>query len=234
MIKLYYMKIEGDCSDEQSLALYHVLPEKRKESVDRARNQDVAKKRLYTGAFLQCVLAKETGVSLEDLHYEYNEWEKPFLVDSDLHFNMTHSGDYVVLAVSDAPIGVDIEHKTRNYEAIAKRCFHPLEYEDIMSLGEEEEQKMRFLEYWTMKEAYVKLVGTGMSIPFSSFLVERNSGAETVIVGKAVYGHTFSFDSYRVSVCSSLQDDVRRLVPLENETTICRMTVCDVAILCQK
>ena len=58
-----------------------------------------------------------------------------------IHFNMSHSGDYVVVAVSDEPIGIDIEHKTRNYESVAKRCFHKEEYDSIMKLNEPERPK---------------------------------------------------------------------------------------------
>lgn len=179
MIHVYYMKMNGDCPEGQSLALfttlYQMLPPERQEAVKRAKNEMIAKKRIYTGAFLQRILSKETGLSMEQLQYEYNEWGKPELAGEQrsVYFNLSHSGDYVVLAVSDGPIGIDIEHKSKNYLSLTKRCFCLEEYEDILSFETEEERQRRFLEYWTMKEAYIKCVGEGMRIPLNSFLIRR-------------------------------------------------------------
>lgn len=207
MIRIYYMKLSSDCSSEQSLALlygedkrilipgkveklYECLPQERKVLVDRARNENVRRKRIYTGAFLQYVLADELGVSMYSLRYCYNQWGKPELEGHDLFFNLSHSGEYVVLAISDSPVGIDVEHKTKGYDVLAKRCFCPEEYEDIMSAGKEEERQHCFLEYWTKKEAYIKCLGEGMRIPLNSFSVQEGNY------------HTLWLDSgYCVSVC---------------------------------
>ena len=225
MIRIYYMKLDGDCSKEQSLALYGMLPKERKESVDRARNQEIAKKRLYTGAFLQYVLSKELGVSCECLQYVFNEWGKPELdmvamqrkgiLDNELqvYFNLSHSGNYAILAVSNGPVGIDIEHKKRGYEALSKRCFCEEEYEDIMAAEPEEDRIQRFLEYWTMKEAYIKWVGEGLRIPLNSFLIKRGEDGISSIVGKTGrFGTYFLDDEYCVSVFSACVKDVEAIV----------------------
>lgn len=204
-IEIYHMKIEDGCSKEQSSFLYNMLPKERQESVDRARNDNIARKRLYTGAFLQYVLSKETGIPVENLRYRYNQWGKPELDvacmkgKEPLHFNLSHSGEYVAVAVSDCPIGVDVEHKVRNYESIAKRCFCKEEYEDIMSLESERQREQRFLEYWTMKEAYVKYVGKGLQIPLNSFRIER--GESYSKISDVVGGTFFSDAGYCFSFC---------------------------------
>jgi len=233
MIKLYYMRLEGDSSDEQSLALYEMLPERRKEAVDRARNPEIAKKRLYTGAFLQYVLAKETGIFAERLQYEYNEWGKPALVGSDIHFNLSHSGDYVVLAVSDQPIGIDVEHKTKNYESLAKRCFCPEEYADIMSVDTREGQEIRFLEYWTMKEAYIKLRGEGMRIPFRSFLIERQAETLSKISGQDIFEKTIFLDAYCISMCSEKKEALKTIVLSGEEDTTYSVSLSDCVRCCE-
>ena len=69
MIHMFYMNLSGGCSYEQSLALYEILPENRKAGVKKALNASVAKKRLYTGAFLQYVLSRETGISMDKICY---------------------------------------------------------------------------------------------------------------------------------------------------------------------
>lgn len=177
MIRLYYKDLRGDCLDEQSLAMYGHLPKERQESVDRLKNEEMRRKRIQTGYFLQEVLSKEIGISMDELRYRYGAQGKPELdydamkivLQEPIHFNMSHSGDYVVIAVSQSPVGVDIEYKSKNHLSVAKRCFHEKEYQSILSHETEKEQAKRFLEIWTMKEAYVKCSGQGMSVPFNSF-----------------------------------------------------------------
>lgn len=244
MIHLYYTSVSGDCSDEQSLRLYKLLPEERKEKIKNTRNAETARKRLYTGAFLQYVLYKETGIPMQMLSYLYGDYGKPELdytairetLGSDderkvpqIHFSLSHSGEYAVLAVSDQPVGIDIEHKKKNCLSVAKRCFCQEEYEDILGAGTDLEQEKRFLEYWTMKEAWIKHSGEGLHIPLNSFrIVRRESGISTVrwkteeiMAGKGQDGAfsgrkctetwltTFFLEAepYCISLCSeSLQD----------------------------
>lgn len=220
LIRTYYMRLDGDCSKEQSLALYDTLPKERKESIAGVRDENVAKKRLYVGAFLQYVLSKETGIPVEQLRYAYNEWGKPELdmesmpdnvrsdvVEKDtitnLCFNLSHSGDYVVLAVANSPVGIDIEHKSKNYLSLAKRFFCKEEYEDIFAQMGEREQKRRFLEYWTMKEAYIKYVGEGLRISLNSFRIDIGTDGMSSVTEHNVYFKTFFMDEeYCVSICS--------------------------------
>lgn len=194
MIRIYYVDLSGGCSIEQSLAMYGHLPEERRIRIDKMKNETLKHKRIQTGYFLYNVLSKETGIPMEDIRFTYNSQGKPELdypacgtsyinmVNStckekpinieetpSLHFNLSHSGRYAALAISRYPVGVDVEHKSRGYQAVAKRCFTGEEYEAIMAEGTEESRRLRFLEIWTMKEAYVKYVGDGMKIAFSSF-----------------------------------------------------------------
>ena len=221
MIRIYYMRIEGDCSNEQSLALYKMLPKERKESVDRAKNQEIARKRLYTGAFMQYVLSKETGLLGEQLHYEYNQWGKPELENiQNIHFNLSHSGKYVVLAVSDCPVGIDVEHKTRGYASLSKRFFCEEEYNDIMSAPLEMERERLFLECWTKKEAYIKCVGKGMQIPLNSFQIQKGEcGVSSVLDENHFFRTMFLDEEYCMSVCSLSQTDMEASVDTKNLLT---------------
>lgn len=203
MIRIYYQKLSSDCSYEQSLILYKDLITERKEQIDKLKNKEVAKKKILISHFLQQVLSRETGVLPQDIRFTYGKQGKPELdyktmgIDC-LYFNMSHSGDYVVVAVSDQPVGIDIEHKTRNYENIAKRCFCEEEYRDIMSIPIKE-QPRRFLEIWTMKEAYIKWKGDGMKIPFCSFNVCGKDCPAKVVD----FGDTDISREYVISVCGT-------------------------------
>ena len=163
------MNFSSGCSYEQSLVLSEKLLPERKERVSKLKNNDAARKQILTGLFFQHCLEKVMGQPITDIKLLYNEHGKPYLFNNDIYFNMSHSGDNVVMAFCESEVGVDIERMNGKRLNVAKRCFCKEEYEDIISSGNEEEQSRRFLEYWTMKEAFVKCCGAGLKIPLNSF-----------------------------------------------------------------
>lgn len=214
MLHCYYMNLNCDCSVEQSHAFYEELPEERQERIRRMKNPALAKKKIFAGHFLQRILAEEAGIEPGRQQYAYNRMGRPSLTGSTLDFNLSDSGEYVVLAVSDRAVGIDIERRKKNHLAIAKRCFCQEEYEDIIAVAAPQEQERRFLAYWTMKEAYVKCEGSGLTIPLDSFRVvwdEGYTGSHILIEEKddgsaaVAYGCTTLLsgrtEEYCVSVC---------------------------------
>jgi 4'-phosphopantetheinyl transferase len=96
--------------------------------------------------------------------------------NTNLHFNLSHSAGLVICALSrDRAVGVDVEDLARRAPdpAIVPRYCSPAEADDVRSRGER--WRDRFLTYWTLKEAYVKARGVGISVPLSdiSFTVNE-------------------------------------------------------------
>lgn len=241
MLKIFYMDISCDCSNEQSQAFYKILPKERQKRIDKLHREEMVQKKVLAGIFMQYGLSRVTGVPIRNICYSYGKQGKPELDwmnisrredllfrqiqdissvrDSgsveQLDFNLSHSGKYVVLAVSDKPVGVDVERLRNNRQNIAKRCFHKKEYEDIMALQSQESRDRRFLEYWTMKEAYVKRTGDGLRIPLNSFCVKRSgegvSSVENTGCPKIWFATGFVEEDYAVSVCSESEADIRQL-----------------------
>lgn len=88
-----------------------------------------------------------------------------------LRFNLSHSGDRVVCAIAlQHDIGVDVEWLSRSNDvlAIAKRYFSEREVERLFTLPEAR-QRDRFFDYWTLKEAYIKARGEGISLGLGNF-----------------------------------------------------------------
>jgi len=84
---------------------------------------------------------------------------KPYLLGGGLHFNISHSGDYVLCAADEAPVGADIEaFRTVSSGLIHKVC-SAQELEWIAG------SRKRFLQVWTAKEAYLKYLGIGLTKP---------------------------------------------------------------------
>lgn len=107
-----------------------------------------------------------------DYDIEYTGNGKPVYSNSDIHFNLSHAGDYVVCAVSDRAVGIDIERLRRNAIKVAKRFFTQAECDWI---GDD---NLRFSRLWTLKEAYAKLTGEGIAGTVSKVEFRHEAGNE--------------------------------------------------------
>ena len=84
--------------------------------------------------------------------------------ESAAFFNLAHSGPYVVLAISDRPVGVDIEQTKRMSYKVAKRIMRKEQLDRLDGFENESEAfQIELTKYWTQYEAIMKLVGTGFS-----------------------------------------------------------------------
>ncbi len=121
-------------------------------------------------ALLRYALRQALGMTAFTL--EADPQGKPRVVEAEgFHFNLSHSGPWVVLAWGDSPVGVDVERPRpqAKTEALARRFFTPEEQDYVLCRQEGREQ--RFLEIWTGKESYLKYLGTGLQRPLASFNV---------------------------------------------------------------
>ena len=92
-----------------------------------------------------------------DYNIEYAGNGKPVYSGLEIHFNLSHAGTCVVCAVSDRPVGIDIERPRKNAIKVAERFFTQAECDWI---GDD---SLRFARIWTLKEAYAKLTGDGIA-----------------------------------------------------------------------
>jgi 4'-phosphopantetheinyl transferase len=129
------------------------------------------------------------------LAFTYGPRGKPALRDyPDTHFNVSHSGDLVVCAVSSAPVGIDVEAfpaPGRDFMKIAARCFDGEELSYIKARPSDAERASAFAEIWTKKEAYIKRDGRGLVLPLKSFSVLSLPGVtfHSVNVGEGAACH---------------------------------------------
>jgi 4'-phosphopantetheinyl transferase len=119
---------------------------------------------------LRYLLARYLQCSPPALTFAYSPYGKPSMHNSttDLHFNLAHSGDWVIYGVSRcAWVGVDVEQiAPRAYlEALIRRCLTAAEQ---ATLPEQAPARLtRFLAYWAAKEAHLKAIGLGLNYPMS-------------------------------------------------------------------
>jgi len=109
------------------------------------------------------MLYKYLGISSDD-QLVRNEHGKPEIADGAAFFNLAHSGPYVVLAISDRPVGVDIEQTKRMSYKVTKRIMRKEQLDRLDGFENESEAfQIELTKYWTQYEAIMKLVGTGFS-----------------------------------------------------------------------
>ena len=101
----------------------------------------------------------------------YGKLGKPSLAERpDLHFNLSHAEGVTACIVSDSECGIDCECVRPCRMRVAKRAFSPQENARLEN-AEGEERDMLFFRIWTLKEAYVKALGTGISYPMNSVTI---------------------------------------------------------------
>jgi 4'-phosphopantetheinyl transferase len=113
------------------------------------------------------LLRRVCGVT-DDGQLAFGPNGKPYLKYGGPHFNLSHSGGYAALAVSDNEVGVDIETIAPVSDAVAARCFTPPEREWMQR---QESGPEAFFRLWTAKESIMKALGLGLSLPPASFSV---------------------------------------------------------------
>lgn len=122
-------------------------------------------------ASLRDILARYLHCEPQQISFSTNEFGKPFLPDHEIEFNLSHSGDYALIAVTRGrSVGVDIEQIRMDIEIenLASRYFSTGEVFELMGLPPHG-RVVGFFNCWTRKEAYVKARGPGLSLPLDGF-----------------------------------------------------------------
>lgn len=120
---------------------------------------------------LRDILALYLRCEPAQLSFSTNKYGKPALIGHDLEFNLSHSGDFALIAVTRArKVGVDLERIRSDMavERLASRFFSPGEVSELVALAPEQ-RVTGFFTCWTRKEAYIKARGLGLSLPLDSF-----------------------------------------------------------------
>lgn len=150
------------------------------DELSRARKYYFNKDTLHfvvSRGILRILLGNYLDLKPEELIFQYGTYGKPYL-EGSLQFNTSHSHGIAVYAfVYDAFIGIDIEYirYIPDYEEIFSRFFSNYE-KSIFKRIPEDQKLTSFFRCWTLKEAYIKAVGCGLSNPLSHFDVSYAPG----------------------------------------------------------
>lgn len=154
---------------------------------------------LYARVLLGYMLKREYGQ--DTFSYRYGKNGKPYLENCSAYFSISHSGDYVLCALSEKEIGCDIEKIKEYNPRIPERFFTQKE---IRRLGDD--NKELFTRLWTLKESILKKDGTGISGGLDSYcFADYAEKAEFFAYGCNFI--SFTEDGYVISVCSETESE---------------------------
>lgn len=154
--------------------------------IETARDQFVA-----AHALARAILGRATGTPPARVGFTIGQHGRPELANPPaggrLRFNLSHTSGMVVVAVAlDRDIGVDVEsrHRTTNSLDLAQRFFSPGEAAALEALPPADRPRA-FLDYWTLKEAYVKALGLGLTHSLSAFEIRVDREIRIAFTGEA-------------------------------------------------
>ena len=164
------------------------LDEEEHARADRFRQSTSRNQHVIGRGMARKLLSDESGIDPQLIQFGIENHGKPFVcdpLDAVLPFNVAHTHGLVVCGLSshaDLQLGVDVENVNRRTDpAIAERFFSRPEVEFLRTVVGEESKRQAFLRIWTLKESFIKAIGTGMATPLADFAFERIDSPQPTI-----------------------------------------------------
>lgn len=208
MVEVYAIRLLNDedfLSKKESL-LDH-LPASNRNFIARFKKISSAQRSLFSELLSRFILSQKLGINSKAIVFSKSENGKPYLEKSITRFNLSHSGNWVVMALGNSEVGIDVELiRPVNYR-IAERFFSPAEVR-LLNSKKEDDKLDYFFDLWTLKESYLKLIGTGLTRSLNSFSIyHHNDEIRMKEMGKNNNSNIFFRqypleDGYKLSVCS--------------------------------
>jgi 4'-phosphopantetheinyl transferase len=217
---------EFNLNDELFRLSMDVISEERAHKVEKLHFAEDKIRSILGELLVRINLNENWGIENRYIQFEFNEFGKPQLKNHpQLHFNISHSGRWVVAVIDKCPIGLDVEQMKPIDLGIAERFFAPAEKQYILCQPPER-SLMGFYQIWTLKESYIKAVGRGLSIPLDSFSFELTK--DRIFLSDSISEEEWFFKIYEdlsgyvLAICSAqpnIPDKVYRfsLAELQNK-----------------
>jgi 4'-phosphopantetheinyl transferase len=197
-----------------------VSPEKSRRIRRFYRFED-AQRSLFGDILIRCFFCKKLELENNELNFGTTEAGKPFLAnDAAVHFNLSHSGDWVVAAFHDRPVGIDVEKVKPGVVDFARVFLSETEQRGLMNKPISEQTEYCY-EVWTLKESFLKLIGKGLTAPLKAVsIVFLPNQIEVHWEGRKLdyYFHQYHLeDGYKAALCSTVNSFRANLTVLDND-----------------
>ncbi|PDY69197.1 4'-phosphopantetheinyl transferase [Bacillus cereus] len=210
------MKIPKNIESHLFKQLSNLVSNEKKERMKRLLNSCDVNRTLIGDLLIRSLICQKYKINNEEIRFKYNEYGKPFVENfSDFHFNLSHSGEWVVCTTANFNVGIDIE-KVSEIEALklAKEFFSADEFYDISNMNSDE-QINYFYDLWTLKESYIKTIGKGLYTQLNSFSIKKESRALILYknIPKNFYFKQYNIDpNYKLSACATRDEFPQEII----------------------
>lgn len=210
MLRVYYLRISDFDRFEDSFFLPDVSRETW-ESAMSFKSAIVRRTKLLGESMVRKLIGRNWGLDAGAFGISRGSHGKPYVVNVGMpvYFNLSHSGNYIVCALSEREIGVDIEKRNRIRTEVARRFFHPQEVQQLERLDGELQADL-FFRYWSVKESFLKYTGEGLAASLSGFEVcfhDAGISIKKMDVLQPVFVRECCIDpDYKCFVCSATDE----------------------------
>ena len=168
----YIIRNINDFNTEDINNFYDKIPKLKKDKISKFKNYESKVRSIIGEMNLKELLAKK-NISYNSLDYYINKYGKQYLKNDKIFFNISHSFDYVITAISNNEIGIDIEKVRQTPIKIINQFATEKEKEYILSSNKNIEE--RIFKIYTLKEAYFKMLGINLNnILEVEFIIEND------------------------------------------------------------
>ena len=165
LLKIYWADVSGITVDAA-----RPMSDYRRHQLETLRH-DMSRRRALGAEYLLLEAIKEENAEFPlPPVIETDDFGKPYLRGGEFEFNLSHSDRFAACAISDKPVGLDIQTLSQCRESLVRRCFTEEEQDAVFSSKDPQET---FTRIWCRKESFVKCLGRGLRIPLRSFDVSR-------------------------------------------------------------
>lgn len=172
----------------------HVSLERKVKALKYVERIDYALS-LLAYSLLKIGIFRETGIVLADYTtFEYTGHNKPRIEGVNKRFNMSHCARCVGAALDDYDIGIDVESDKNITDNLINYTMNKSEVIKIKT------DKSYFYRYWTNKESYLKLTGSGIDIRLTA--LDFSSFENKVFDYKDLHFYSIKEKNYALSICS--------------------------------
>lgn len=207
MVSVYGVKLLDELRFlEMKGLLQACLPREVCTAASAMKHPAAMQRKVLGELLLRSIINKNHSITSDSLKIAYTDKNKPYLASHPhIHFNISHSGDWVVIAFSENHVGVDVEKVRKINLNIARRFFSNEEKTRLFRLHEKDQMDY-FFDLWTLKESFLKAIGTGLTRPLKTFTVlqsasgfylEDDGDYEDIRLNQLPVGK-----NYKLSVCS--------------------------------
>lgn len=185
--QIYVIKNEQGLSENIFQFLLQFVSKNKKERILKQFKRKEAENILLGDILIKYAIKNTFGIKTKDIIFAESKNGKPYLCNfQNIHFNLSHSGDYVVCIVSDKLVGIDIQKIVNVEDLLMKRVCSEKEYEKII---ESKDINNEFTKLWTQKEAVLKKSGIGINGDLKNCLKNENI-------------QSFKLDNYWLSIAN--------------------------------